>query len=139
MEKVQEMYQVFIKKTNEREPPFKCRKKQRWYRNWVMMLTQDRVWRTPVYWSSGTRHRGGVILIWAFTLNCRNLRQRVLREKHKQRTCEADSTDALPRDGETRSSEEALVMRVERRGLVTQPRTYGQLATGGVYERSKAF
>ena len=42
------------------------------------------------------------------------------REKHKQRTCEAKSIEALHRDGQTRSSEEAAVMAVERRGLVIQ-------------------
>lgn len=42
------------------------------------------------------------------------------REKHKQRPCEADSIEALPRDGQARSSEEAAVTAAERRGLVTQ-------------------
>lgn len=41
------------------------------------------------------------------------------REKHKQRTCEADSIEALPRDGQARSSDDAAVMAAERRGLVT--------------------
>jgi hypothetical protein len=103
------------------------------------MLTQDKAWHEPVYWPSGTRHRGGVILIWAFTLNCGNLPRRVLRERHKQRTCEADSTDASRRGGQARTSNETLVMRAERRGLIIQLRTYDQLLTGGVYERSKAI
>ena len=42
------------------------------------------------------------------------------REKHKQRPCEADSIDALPRDGQARSSDEAAVTAAERRGLVTR-------------------
>jgi len=50
----------------------------------------------------------------------------MLREKHKQKPCEADSINALHRDGQARSSEEAAVMAVERRGLVTQRRTNGQ-------------
>ncbi len=37
------------------------------------------------------------------------------REKHKQKPCEADSIDALHRDGQARSSDEAAVMAVERR------------------------
>jgi hypothetical protein len=49
------------------------------------------------------------------------------RERHKQKTCEADSIEALPRDGQACSSEEAAVMAVERRGLVTRLRTIGQL------------
>jgi hypothetical protein len=44
----------------------------------------------------------------------------MLREKHKQKPCEADRTDALHRDGQARSSEEAAVTVVERRGLVTR-------------------
>jgi hypothetical protein len=103
------------------------------------MLTQDKAWHEPVYWPSGAWHRGGVILIWAFTLNCGNLPRRVLREKHKQRTCEAESTEASRRDGQARSSGEAPVMGVERRGLIIQLRTYDQLLAGGVYERSKAI
>src|SRR6266404_4382175 len=42
------------------------------------------------------------------------------REKHKQRPCEADSINALPRDGQARSSDEAAVTAAERRGLVTR-------------------
>jgi len=42
------------------------------------------------------------------------------REKFKQRTCENESTNARYRDGKVRSSEEALVMRVERRDFVIQ-------------------
>jgi RNA-directed DNA polymerase len=48
------------------------------------------------------------------------------RERHKQKPCKADSIDALHRDGQARSSDEAAVMAVERRGLVTQRRTNGQ-------------
>ena len=49
------------------------------------------------------------------------------REKHKQKPCEADNIDALHRDGQARSSVEAAVMAVERRGLVTQLQSFGQL------------
>lgn len=38
------------------------------------------------------------------------------REKSKQRPCQDESTDVLYRDRLTRSSDEALVMRVEQRG-----------------------
>ena len=41
----------------------------------------------------------------------------MLRERHKQRTCEADSIDVLYRDGQIRSSDEMAVMVVERRDL----------------------
>ena len=51
----------------------------------------------------------------------------MLREKHKQKPCKAESIDALHRDGQARSSDEAAVMAVERRGLVTQLQSFGQL------------
>ena len=37
----------------------------------------------------------------------------MLRERYKQRTCEADSIEALPRGGQARSSDEAAVMAAE--------------------------
>ena len=59
----------------------------------------------------------------------------MLRERHKQRTCEADSIEALHsgshsirRGGQARSSDEAAVMAAERRGLVTRLQTSGQEA-----------
>lgn len=42
------------------------------------------------------------------------------RERRKQKPCEADSIDALHRDGQARSSDEAAVTAVERRSLVTR-------------------
>jgi len=51
----------------------------------------------------------------------------MLREKHKQRNCEADSIDALHRDGQVRSGVEAAVMAAKRRGLVIQLPTIDQL------------
>jgi hypothetical protein len=51
----------------------------------------------------------------------------MLRERHKQGNREADSIDALHRDGQVRSSVEAVVMTAERRGLVIQLPTIDQL------------
>lgn len=126
-EKVQYMYQVWIKKTNASEPPLKCRKSIRWHQNWGGDVAPGQVWRKPAYWPGGVRHRGGVSLIWALMVNCGNLSQRCLRERHKQRSCEADSIDALHRDGQACSSGEATVMVVERRSLATQQRLTDQL------------
>jgi hypothetical protein len=44
----------------------------------------------------------------------------MIREKHKQRPCEAHSIEALHRDGQVCSSVETAVMAVERRDLVIQ-------------------
>ena len=120
------MYQVWIKKTNTSEPPFKCRKvqddiKTGWTNKPRISLTETclLVRRYPAQrWrefdpGSHAELRESVVAM--------------PREKHKQRTCEAKSIEALHRDGQTRSSEEAAVTAVERRGLVTQTQ---QLPTG---------
>ena len=44
----------------------------------------------------------------------------MLREKLKQQHCKSERTDAGYRDGLARSSDEAFVMKVERRGQLIQ-------------------
>jgi hypothetical protein len=51
----------------------------------------------------------------------------MLRERHKQGNCEADSIEALRRDGQVSSSVEAAVMAAEQRDLVIQLPTIDQL------------
>ncbi len=51
----------------------------------------------------------------------------MLRERHKQGNCEADSIEALHRGGQVRSSVEAAVMAAEQRDLVIQLPTIDQL------------
>src|SRR5271167_891485 len=70
-------------------------------------------WSKPAYDPSGVRHRGSVSVIWALMLNCGNLRWR-WQAKGTSRRGEADSSDASPRGGAARSSDEAAVMAVER-------------------------
>jgi hypothetical protein len=74
-------------------------------------------WREPADWPCDVRHRGSASLVWAPTLNCGNLRSRC-KGKGSSAKREADSTDARSRGGATRSSDEAAVMAVERRGRV---------------------
>ena len=113
------MYQVWIKKTNTSESPFKCRK----------VLNDIKTGGTS---NPGTSLTGTCLLVRRYPAqrwreldpgSHTELRESVVampREKHKQRTCEAKSIEALHRDGQTRSSEEAAVIAVERRGLVIQ-------------------
>ena len=75
------------------------------------------VWPLPAYGPSGVRHRGSVSLVWALMLNCGNLRWRC-KAKGTSSKGEADNSEAPPRDGAARSSVEAAVMVVERRGCV---------------------
>ncbi len=64
----------------------------------------------------------------------------MLREKFKQRPCKNESTDALYRDRLARSSEEAPVMGVERRGQLIQRIKIEQLLKlGGFNERRKVI
>jgi hypothetical protein len=75
------------------------------------------IWTGPAYGPDGVRHRGSVNLVRALTLNCGNLRRR-WKAKGTSPKGEADISDALSRDGAVRSSDEAAVMAVERRGGV---------------------
>jgi len=53
------------------------------------------------------------------------------KERRKRKTRERLSTDARHRGGATRSSDEALVIDVERRGGHIRPGTPGQPSMGG--------
>jgi len=78
-----------------------------------------KVWREPVYWPSGARHKDSVILVRALALNYRNLRWRC-KGKGPSVKGEADSTDAPSRGGVTGMSVEGLVMGLEQSGHVIQ-------------------
>ncbi|MBZ4219586.1 MAG: hypothetical protein LAC69_05310 [Chlorobium sp.] len=80
------------------------------------------VWSKPAYESGGIRHRGSVIVIRALVLNCGNLRWRC-QAKGPSLKGKADSSDAPPRGGTARSSDESTVMVEERRGGVIQVRS----------------
>jgi hypothetical protein len=95
----------------------------------VSEVAPGSVWPIPAYGPGGVRHRGSAILFQALTLNRGNL-QRRCEAKGTSRQGEADSSDAPPRDGAARSSDEAAVTVVERRGGVIQ-RAWGiNRATG---------
>jgi len=56
----------------------------------------------------------------------------MLREKRKWKPHKCESTDAEHRGGVTRSSDEAPVMGVERRGYIVQLEERKQPETGGL-------
>ena len=68
----------------------------------------------------GVRHRGGMNLVQAETWNYGNLSLSCKGKRDKQRPCELKSIDGQHRGRATRSSEEVLVMSMERRGCVIQ-------------------
>src|SRR5262249_40313268 len=82
-------------------------------------VTPGQAWRVPAYWPCGGRHRGSAIFVRAPTSNCGDLRLRC-KGKGASSQSEADSTDAQPRGGATRSSVEVAVTAMERRGRVVQ-------------------
>jgi hypothetical protein len=95
-----------------------------------LRTARRRAERSP--WPRGVRHRGSASLVQAFMLNCGNLRSRC-KGKGTSSKREADSTDARPRAGATRSSYEATAMvaryrvmrprqlrKQEERGLMTK-------------------
>lgn len=82
-----------------------------------LYVIPGQVWREPVYWPYGVRHRGSASLVRALMLNCGNLRQR-WKGKGTSPKGKADSTDAQPRGGATRSSNEVAVMAMEQRGRI---------------------
>jgi len=57
----------------------------------------------------------------------------MIKERHKMRTIEADSTEALCSGGLGHSSEEASVMEVERRAGVICLRTMNNHENGRIY------
>ena len=75
-------------------------------------------WELPVYCPIGIRHEGGVTLGRASISNTGTCRSDVKGEIQATSRREDLSTDAEHRGGDARSSDEALVMRVEQRGVV---------------------
>lgn len=102
----------------------RCRDLKDGIRTRLRSRTRDGVWRVPMYWPGGVRHRGAVNLI------CGSCRERwkvgadtfsvwlagAIGSAPSGRNREGLSTVAVPAGGPSRSSDEALVMGVEPRG-----------------------
>jgi len=94
------------------------------------------VWRVPIYWPGGVRHRGGVTLVCGF----RRERGKASADMVPRsgfggargsapggRNREELSTVAAVAGGPSRSSDEAPVMGVEPRGRLIRDGSLGQL------------
>jgi hypothetical protein len=102
----------------------RCRDFKDGIRTGLRSRARDGVWRVPMYWPGGVRHRGGVNLI------CGSRRERwkadadvvsvwlagAIGSPPSGRNREGLRTVAAPAGGPSRSSDEALVMGVEPRG-----------------------
>lgn len=84
--------------------------------NWGTVYTPGSVQEKPADCLGGVRHKGGVNLTQALMWNVGTW-VLMKREKLKWMTHERESTDAGPRGGTTRSSDEVSVMEMERRGV----------------------
>jgi hypothetical protein len=104
-----------MQKVNASEPLMRYRNTQDDVKTELLYLVRDKPEGEPAYCFGGIRYRDGTICIEALTRNVGTC-VGMLREKFKQRPCKNESTDALHRDRLTRSSVEAPVMEVERRG-----------------------
>ena len=113
------MYQVWIKKTNTSESSFKCRKEQNGIKTGRSSNPRTSLGETCLLTRRYPAQRWRELDHGSHA----ELREPVVvmkREMHKQRSCKADSIEALHRGGQIRSSEEAVVIAVERRDLVIQ-------------------
>jgi hypothetical protein len=116
---------------NASEPLMTCRKRLDDVEMGVSHCTPRQARRKPWYCPCGTRWRRGMNILQAQAWNVRTCRFDVKRESRVVKSHKCKSSEAEHRDGVTRSSEEASVMEVERRGYPIQLELLEQLATGG--------
>lgn len=95
--------QVWIRETNESEPPLTRRNPETCRQNQGRFHLLGSVRRLLGYWADGGRRIGGVKLIRA---HMRNPVVPMSRETHKRHQPRGKSTDAEHWDGPTRSSDE---------------------------------
>ena len=122
---------VRMRETNASEPLLKHRNRIRWHQNQGLSDALGSAWRQPTYWPCGVRCAGGVTLILALTWNVRTCSAMPRKKGASGSNRGAESTDASGRGGPSRSSDEASVMPVERRGRATvvgmgQPKPAGK-------------
>lgn len=120
------MYQVWIKKTNINEPPFKCRKDRDDIKTGRTSKPRTSLEETYLLARRYPAQRWRELDLGSHA----ELRESVIamsKRKAQAENLRGQSIEALYRDGQTCSSEEAAVIAVERRGLVIQTR---QLPTG---------
>src|SRR5260221_12987758 len=105
-----------LREASASEPSMKCRKRIRRCQNRGLTLPPGSARENPEVCPSGIRHVDGAKLNQALVWNVRTCRSDAKGEVSSGSNCEAESTDAPERGGLPRSSDEASVMLVERRG-----------------------
>ena len=71
--------------------------------------------RAPIYWLSGIRHLGSMIFTWALIRNWRNSVMMLTEKVQAENIRKTESRNVSHCGGLFHSSEEVLVMRMERR------------------------
>lgn len=102
--------------SNASEPWMTCRNPKMMVKTGVGRQLRDKVDGNLLYWSTGLRHIHGETVIQAIVRNVRTCRGDAKGACQAGRTRKALSTNALHTGGSSRSSLEAPVMGVERRG-----------------------
>lgn len=105
-----------ITESNASEPWMTCRKPKMMVKTGVGTRLRDKVDGDLFYWSTDLRHIHGETVIQAIVRNVRTCRRDVKGACQTGSTRKALSTNALHTGGSSRSSMEASVMGVERRG-----------------------
>ena len=105
-----------ITESNASEPWMTCRKPKMMVKTGVGTQLRDKVDGDLFYWSTDLRHIHGETVIQAIVRNVRTCRRDVKGACQAGSTRKVLSTNALHTGGSSRSSMEASVMGVERRG-----------------------
>jgi hypothetical protein len=127
----QRLHQVRVMETNESELPMRCRNRRDDVETGGRLPTGINLRRKLNCCASGVRHRGGVTMMQARVRNVGTWSLDAKGEARAESIREGESTEARRRGGAARSSEEAPVMGVERRGCIDSLNSIRQPATGG--------
>lgn len=108
-------------KASASKPLMKCRKRQMMSKPERMAAFRDKVGGRPDSCPIGIRHEGGASPNLALAWNVRTWSHDGKGEIQAGGPRKDESTDAWPRGGAARSSDEGAVMGLERRGCIVRP------------------
>lgn len=130
--------QVRFKKMNESEQPMTCRKANQLTSKPNSVVDSGQIQTAPGYGLGGVRCRGCMILFQALVWNVGTCWFNA-KERGDSLTRNSASTNVNQRGGAIRSSDEAAVMVVERRGCIIQSRLTINQRLGGVVKLVKVI
>ena len=132
--------QVTSEKKNESESPFLMSKEYRRYQNRVVVRTAGQVPTGPVYGRNGIRHIGGLISGEAIIRNMGTFDADANGEATSGMNHEGESTNAAPRGGTPRSSDEVGESRRSEGGVCSEATSIGPTRKGrSLKDEAKPF